>query len=30
MISKGMVFRYTLVFSKDDTKAHTHRLVVTS
>ena len=27
---KGMVFRYTWVYSKEDTMAHTHRLVVTS
>ena len=30
MITKGMVFRYTWVYSKKDTMAHTCRLVVTS
>ena len=30
MKTKGMVFRYTWVYSKEDTMAHTHRLVVTS
>ena len=30
MITKGMVFRYTWVYSKEDTMAHTRRLVVTS
>ena len=30
MITKGMVFRYTWVYSKEDTMAHTCRLVVTS
>ena len=28
--TKGMVFRYTWVYSKEDTMAHTRRLVVTS
>ena len=27
---QGMVFRYTWVYSKEDTMAHTHRPVVTS
>ena len=30
MKTKGMVFRYTWVYSKEDTMAHTRRLVVTS
>ena len=30
MMTKGMVFRYTWVYSKEDTMAHTRRLVVTS
>ena len=30
MMTKGMVFRYTWVYSKEDTMAHTCRLVVTS
>ena len=30
MKTKGMVFRYTWVYSKEGTMAHTHRLVVTS
>ena len=30
MMTKGMVFRYTWVYSKEDTMAHTYRLVVTS
>ena len=30
MKTKGMVFRYTWVYSKEDTMAHTHRPVVTS
>ena len=30
MMTKGMVFRYTWVYSKKDTMAHTHRLVVIS
>ena len=30
MKTKGMVFRYTWVYSKEDTMAHTCRLVVTS
>ena len=30
MKMKGMVFRYTWVYSKKDTMAHTCRLVVTS
>ena len=30
MKTKGMVFRYTWVYSKKDTMAHTHRLVVIS
>ena len=30
MMTKGMVFRYTWVYSKEDTMAHTLRLVVTS
>ena len=30
MMTKGMVFRYTWVYSKEDTKAHTCRLMVTS
>ena len=30
MKMKGMVFRYTWVYSKEDTMAHTGRLVVTS
>ena len=28
--TKGMVFRYTWVYSKEDTMAHTYRAVVTS
>ena len=28
--TKGMVFRYTWVYSKEDTMAHTHGAVVTS
>ena len=28
--TKGMVFRYTWVYSKEDTMAHTYRSVVTS
>ena len=28
--TKGMVFRYTWVYSKEDTMAHTRRAVVTS
>ena len=28
--TKGMVFRYTPVYSKEDTMAHTHRALVTS
>ena len=30
MKTKGMVFRYTWVYSKEDTMAHTRRPVVTS
>ena len=30
MMTNGMVFDYTSVYSKDDTMAHAHRLVVTS
>ena len=30
MKTKGMVFRYTWVYSKEDTMAHTRRAVVTS
>ena len=30
MMTKGMVFRYTWVYSKEDTMAHTCRPVVTS
>ena len=30
MMTKGMVFRYTWVYSKEDTMAHTRRPVVTS
>ena len=30
MKTKGMVFRYTWVYSKEDTMAHTRRLMVTS
>ena len=30
MRTKGMLFRYTWVYSKEDTMAHTCRLVVTS
>ena len=30
MRTKGMVFRYTWVYSKEDTMAHTRRFVVTS
>ena len=30
MMTKGMVFRYTWVYSKEDTMAHNRRLVVTS
>ena len=30
MMTKGMVFRYTWVYSKEDTMAHTRRLMVTS
>ena len=30
MMTKGMVFRYTWVYSKEDTMAHTHRPMVTS
>ena len=30
MITKGVVFRYTWVYSKEDTMAHTCRLMVTS
>ena len=30
MKTKGMVFRYTWVYSKNDTMAHTRRLVVIS
>ena len=30
MMMKGMVFRYTWVYSREDTMAHTRRLVVTS
>ena len=30
MKTKGMVFRYMWVYSKEDTMAHTHRPVVTS
>ena len=30
MKTKGMVFRYTCVYSKEDTMAHTRRLMVTS
>ena len=30
MMTKGMVFRYMWVYSKEDTMAHTHRPVVTS
>ena len=30
IMTKGMVFRYTWVYSKEDTMAHTRRLVVTS
>ena len=30
IMTKGMVFRYTWVYSKEDTIAHTRRLVVTS
>ena len=30
MMTKGMVFRYTWVYSKEDTMAHTRRLVVIS
>ena len=30
IMTKGMVFRYTWVYSKKDTMAHTRRLVVTS
>ena len=29
-MKQGMVFRYKWVYSKEDTMAHTHRLVVTS
>ena len=28
MMTKGIVFRYTWVYSKEDTMAHTHRLVL--
>ena len=28
--TKGMVFRYTWIYSKEDTMAHTYRAVVTS
>ena len=30
MKTKGMMFRYTWVYSKEDTMAHTHRAVVAS
>ena len=30
MMTKGMVFRYMWVYSKEDTMAHTRRPVVTS
>ena len=30
MMTKGMVFRYTWVYSKEDKMAHTYRPVVTS
>ena len=30
MITKGMVFRYIWVYSKEDTMAHTRRLMVIS
>ena len=30
MMTKGMVFRYMWVYSKEDTMAHTRRLMVTS
>ena len=30
MMTKGMVYRYTWVYSKEDTMAHTRRPVVTS
>ena len=30
MMTKGMVFRYTWVYSKEDTMAHTCRLMVIS